>query len=116
MIKKVVFAAIVIFSSSVSAKTMKDFFSEHPALYENIYTRQAIKEQADGLAALDAMGEDTSLTSLSKKQSQLIRDEGYNYADLALRDLVTYCDDQDLATLHRLREKECEILASESDK
>lgn len=116
MLKKVVFTTMVIFSSCVSAKTMKEFFSDHPALYENIYTRQAIKEQADGLAALDAMSEDLSITALSKKQIQLMRDDGYNYADLALRDLVTYCDDEDIAKLNRLRDAECQILVSEADK
>jgi len=108
----VVFISLAFLSAATSAKTVSDFINEHPDLSKKPSIKAAIQQGAIGNAGLDAASNGANTNDkLNEETSKLLTDNGYEYAQAALRELATsYCSDKDLSDIYGLKEKDCQVI------
>ncbi|MXF49440.1 hypothetical protein GR294_23380 [Raoultella sp. Lac2] len=98
----------------VSAGTLEDFFTQHPDLYNNIHTRNAIKSTAR-VATID----DVSLQKKDGEMSgqvmtRLLKEDGDSYAQIALRILENQCEQGVAMEASQLKDDDCKLILRES--
>ncbi|KAA8996689.1 hypothetical protein FJU30_21025 [Affinibrenneria salicis] len=110
--KRMIFIASLGFMSTVaSAKTVSDFINEHPDIAKNPTIKAAIQEGAMGNAVMAAASDGLPPEALSDKSTELLRENGYEYAQATLRDLATLnCSDKEYADISGFREKDCQTI------
>ncbi|AMO50371.1 hypothetical protein GA0061071_103304 [Kosakonia oryzendophytica] len=110
--KRTLFIVPLVFLSFTShAKTVADFINGWPELATSPTIRAAIQQGAIGNAGLDAMSNGATSTTLGDEAQKLLAENGYDYAQAALRDLATTgCGENGLAEVYGLREKDCQAI------
>lgn len=110
--RKIIFLiSLSIISNSAVSKTVADFINEHPELAKRPTIKAGIQQGAIGNAALDAMSNGATSETLSADSQRLLAENGYEYAQAALRELATStCDDDELSQIYGLRKKDCQTI------
>lgn len=94
-----------------AAKTVADFINEHPEIKSKPVIKAAIQQGAIGNAGMDAVSNGATNQSLGTDVQNLLKDNGYEYAVAALRDLASStCDEPSLADIYGLKDKDCAII------
>lgn len=88
--KKIIYTIIVmaIFPTAY-AGSLNDFFNKNPDLQKNTEARMIIKDQASWLALDEASNEGRD--NLGSRRDQLLRDNGEDYANVALKNFKLFC-------------------------
>lgn len=111
MKKIILLISLAMTCNAAFSKTVADFINEHPELAKSPVIRAAIQQGAIGNAALDAMSNGSTTKTIADDSQSLLVENGYGYAQAALRDLATtFCDGDALADIYGLRKKDCESI------
>ena len=111
MKKIVVLITLVLVSHAASSKTVADFIKDHPELAKNPVIKTAIQQGAIGNAGMDAVSNGSTNENMITDAQRLLADNGYEYAQSALRELATTgCSEQGIADIYGLREKDCKTI------
>ncbi|MCA6999481.1 hypothetical protein [Dickeya solani] len=107
----VVFSSLVFISATASAKTVSDFLREHPSLSKIPVVKLAIQEGASADAIMAASSDGIPPEELSAKADEMLRENGYEHAKTALRELATVnCSERQYAEISGFREKDCQVI------
>ncbi|WP_227727026.1 hypothetical protein [Yersinia proxima] len=85
------------------SKNMDDFFIEYPDIKENIALRHQVISTTQGLITMDSYTSGTNA-------ADTLKNEGYDYAKLALRQIVNLCELEATPLNH----DECELAKKNS--
>lgn len=77
------------FSFAANAGGLNDFFNKNPELQSNTEARMIIKDQVYWLALDEASNEGRD--NLGSRRDQLIRENGEDYANVALKNFKLFC-------------------------
>ena len=110
--KKIILLITLAMVSHVAiSKTVADFIKEHPELAKSPVIKSAIQQGAIGNAGMDAISNGSTNETMADDAQRLLSDNGYEYAQAALRDLATTgCGENGLADVYGLREKDCQTI------
>ncbi|MEQ1969465.1 hypothetical protein ABLA30_21360 [Xenorhabdus nematophila] len=106
----------VFISFSAHSKSIDDFFNKNTALRDDIFTKEAVYDQAMVYALADMRRVDPSSVASNKQLNEAMSKNGYTYALLGMRVLKSVCKDNDVMEINRLTEKECRIISSYQEK
>ncbi|WP_426576675.1 hypothetical protein ACP179_20315 [Xenorhabdus stockiae] len=112
LIQLVPIALCVLMSFSAYSKSIDEFFDENIALKNDVFTKEAVYEQAMVFAISDINRTDPSAMPTHKLLKEFMTKNGYNYALLGMRVLKSICKDNDVMEINNLTEKECGIISS----
>lgn len=99
------FIPFVCFSQSID-----DFFKDNPDLKSNPFTRSAIISQA-GVATLnDVMLQKQPGEMSGQVMKRLLKEDGYNYALVAIRQLAEQCKQGVAEQASNLKESDCNMI------
>lgn len=102
-------------SPKVASKlSFDDFFKANPEL-DHFYVKRAIKAQALGASLMDSSTSNDLNKGNRKKPDDLLRENGYEYAILAVRQLQEICAFGG-GSIHSLKDADCAIISSYKEK
>ncbi|WP_416778205.1 hypothetical protein ACNFJN_08405 [Xenorhabdus budapestensis] len=106
----------MLISFSAYSKSIDEFFHENAALKNDVFTKEAVYDQAMVFALADINRTNPSAIPTHKLLKEFMVKNGYNYALLGMRVLKSICKDNDVMEINNLTEKECGIIFSYSEK
>lgn len=92
------------------AKSLDDFFSDHPDLKNNIFTRNAITTQARVATLNDVMLQKQPGEMSGHVINRLLKENGYDYARLAMRQLSEVCNTGMAESAVQLKKDDCAMI------
>lgn len=95
--------------------TLDDFFKQHPELYKNVYTRNAIKSEASVATLNDVMIQKKPGEMSGEVMRRLLNEDGDSYAKIALRSLEQKCNAGVAMESSQLKPEDCELIVSNSN-
>lgn len=101
--RKFCLVLLLIVSYPSLSKTIDDFFIEHPDIKDNIAIRHQVISTTQGLVTMDSY-----TTGVSAAET--LKNEGYDYAKLALRQIVDLCKLESIS----LSSDECDLAKKNS--
>lgn len=99
---------------TATAKSLDDFFSTHPQLRDNVFTRNAVTTQAKVATLNDVMAQKKKGEMSGNVIQRLLNENGYNYALLAMRQLSTVCRGGAGESLS-LKPDDCKLIIKNTD-
>lgn len=107
---KKVLLLLLLLPSISSAKSLDDFFNEHPDLKNNIFTRDAITTQSRVATINDVMLQKQPGEMSGAVTNRLLKENGYDYARLAMRQLSQVCTAGMGESAAQLKEDDCALI------
>ncbi|WP_447874676.1 hypothetical protein [Serratia fonticola] len=92
------------------AKSLDDFFNDHPDLKNNIFTRNAITTQARVATLNDVMMQKQPGEMSGHVINRLLKENGYDYARLAMRQLSEVCNTGMAESAVQLKKDDCTMI------
>ncbi|MBK4119156.1 hypothetical protein JHE03_23005 [Pluralibacter gergoviae] len=109
------FIAVLCFVSfSCLAQSLDDFFRDNPELKANPYTRNAITSEAGVATINDVLLEKKPGEMSAQVMKRLLKQDGYNYALVAVRQLSTMCKQGVAESSSNLKDDDCKLILRES--
>ena len=106
---------LVVLPLSIQAKTLDEFFSSHQNLNANVEVRMAVKSLSSSMANVEAVNEGNPLPGV--RGAELLRENGGDYADIALKKLAGSCSGKDsVYEASDFSEKTCDMVIEEFSK
>ncbi|WP_036769323.1 hypothetical protein [Photorhabdus australis] len=103
--------SLMIIAFPAKSKSLDDFFNDYPELSENIFTKNAIQDQAEIYATQEAMRRDIPMDKIVSLTNKLVMENGYNYARLGMRSLKLACSIPDVAEINSLSKSDCTLIS-----
>lgn len=103
------------FPLSIQAKTLDEFFAAHPNLNASVEVRMAVKSLASSMANVEAVDEGNPQPGV--RGAELLRENGGDYADIALKKLAGSCSGKDsIYEASDFSKKTCDMVIEELSK
>lgn len=97
------------------AKSLDEFFKDHPDLKSNIFTRNAITTQARIATLNDVMQQKQPGEMSGHVMNRLLKEDGYDYARLAMRELSEICTSGMGESTKQLKKDDCALILKNTD-
>ncbi|HGM6901620.1 TPA: hypothetical protein ACKQDC_000189 [Serratia marcescens] len=97
------------------AKSLEEFFNEHADLKSNIFTRDAITSQARVATLNDVMLQKQPGEMSGHVMNRLLKENGYDYARLAMRQLSEVCNSGMAESSVQLKKDDCALIIKNAD-
>ncbi|MNG58374.1 hypothetical protein D3C81_15690 [compost metagenome] len=112
---KKAFLILLLLPCLSSAKSLEEFFNEHPELKNNIFTRDAITSQARVATLNDVMLQKQPGEMSGHVMNRLLKENGYDYARLAMRQLSEVCNSGMAESAAQLKKDDCALILSNTN-
>ncbi|MBD8359227.1 hypothetical protein D5Y64_28700 [Klebsiella pneumoniae] len=97
-------------SFSSLTQSLDDFFRDNPELKSNPYTRSAIVSEAGVATINDVMLEKKPGEMSAQVMKRLLKEDGYNYALVAVRQLSEMCRQGVAESASNLKKEDCKLI------
>lgn len=114
MINKLIAITLLIIPTSLFAGSLEDFFAQHPDLYKNVHTRNAIKTQSAASTINDVLLQKKPGEMSGQVMARLLKESGDDYAEIALRTLENQCEQGVAMEASQLKPDDCSLILKES--
>ncbi|HID4048172.1 TPA: hypothetical protein ACXE9F_004709 [Pluralibacter gergoviae] len=111
---KIVVWALLFIPVFCSSKSMDEFFKDNPDLKSNPFTRSAIISQAGVATINDIMLQKQPGEMSGQVMKRLLKEDGYSYALVAIRQLAEQCRQGVAESASNLRKNDCDIIVEHS--
>ncbi|OKP02618.1 hypothetical protein [Xenorhabdus eapokensis] len=116
LIQLVPIALCIMIPFSAHSKSIDDFFDKNTALRNDVFTKEAVYDQAMVFALADINRTEPTALPTNTLLKKFMDKNGYNYALLGMRVLKSVCKDNDVMEINNLTERECKIIFSYKEK
>lgn len=107
---KAIAVALLFIPFACFSQSIDEFFKDNPDLKSNPFTRSAIISQA-GVATLnDVMLQKQPGEMSGQVMKRLLKEDGYNYALVAIRQLAEQCKQGVAESASNLKESDCKMI------
>ncbi|PLJ44360.1 hypothetical protein B6J65_28895 [Klebsiella quasipneumoniae] len=107
---KLLVSALCFISFSCLSQSLDDFFRDNPELKSNPYTRSAVVSEAGVATVNDVLLEKKPGEMSAQVMKRLLKENGYNYALVAVRQLSELCRQGVAESAANLKKEDCELI------